>query len=123
MCVFVLTWIFYPLLALKWLKVVYPSFVMLRFSDMKPAGSSIYTRDQNLKFSVDDALFSDSRAARTRAVNQLARDYGLLAIPVIEDIIRSVPASDEEFRAFCAYVIRKIGDQEHGIDDGDDYFR
>jgi hypothetical protein len=74
----------------------------------------LYTRDQNRRFLVDDAIFSDSLAARIRAVNQLGRDYGLSVIPVIEDIIKTLPATDEEFKAFCINVIRKVEDQEQG---------
>ncbi|HKZ62096.1 MAG TPA: hypothetical protein VJZ68_06760 [Nitrososphaera sp.] len=74
--------------------------------------AKFYTRDQNLRFLVDDALFSDSSSARIRAVNQIVRDSGFRAIAVIEEIVKTVPATDEEFRAFCINVIGKIEEQE-----------
>lgn len=74
----------------------------------------LYTRDQNLRFLVDDALFSDSSAARIRAINQIAKDYGIMAIPVIQDIINTLSPTDEVFSAFCINILHKIKDEERG---------
>lgn len=76
----------------------------------------IYTPDQKARFLVDDALFSDSSNARIRAVNQLAEDYGARAIPIIKDIIMTVPATDEVFRTFCSNAISKINEQEQRME-------
>ena len=71
-----------------------------------------FTIDQNLKFLVDDALFSDSLNARMRAVNQIAREYGMGGVPTIErEIIGLLPPTDETFRVFCLNVIEKIKDE------------
>jgi hypothetical protein len=70
--------------------------------------ANLYTKDQNMGFLVDDALFSDSTSARIRAVNQLWRDYGLSALPIIEEIVQTLPLTDDVFRAFCVNVTSKI---------------
>jgi hypothetical protein len=72
-----------------------------------------YTREQNLRFLIDDALFSDSKSARLSAVKELARDYGTRAIPAIQDIIKTLPESDQEFMTFCATIIAKIREDQH----------
>jgi hypothetical protein len=77
----------------------------------------IYTPDQQARFLVDDALFSDSPGARVRAVNQLTKDYRASAIPIIRDIIRTLPANDEVFRTFCDNAIRKIKEQDRRMEE------
>jgi hypothetical protein len=72
----------------------------------------LYTREQNLRFLIDDALFSDSKSARTSAVKELARDYKTRAIPVIQDIIKTLPENDQEFMTFCANIIAKIREED-----------
>ena len=74
--------------------------------------AKFYTMDQNLRYLIDDALFSDSQSARIGAIKELAREYGTSAIPVIEDIIKTVPASDEEFVRLCINVIERIKEKE-----------
>ena len=74
--------------------------------------AKFYTMDQNLRYLIDDALFSDSQSARIGAIKELARDYGRKAIPVIEDIVKTVPASDEEFVRFCSNVVAKIRERD-----------
>jgi len=73
----------------------------------------LYTKDQYLGFLVDDALFSDSPSARVRAINQLAREYGPISVPIIEDIVKTLPVTDDIFRAFCVNVIIKTKDQRN----------
>gem|GEM_PF-2295204 len=69
------------------------------------------TRDQHIRFLIDQALFSDSPSARTRAVTQLARRYREIAIPTIEEIIATLPNTDQEFRAYCTNLIARIKKQ------------
>jgi len=71
-----------------------------------------FTKDQNLRFLVDDALFSDAVSVRVRAINQLARDYGVMAIPVIEDIIKILPVTEDVFRTFCANVLNDLKEEQ-----------
>jgi hypothetical protein len=56
----------------------------------------------------DEAIFSDGPSARARSVNELAARYGSRAIPVIEEIIDSVPNPENEFRIFCRAIIGRI---------------
>ena len=73
--------------------------------------ANLYTRDQKVRFLMDDALFGDSLNARVKAVTSLSRNYGLNAIPIIEQIAGIIPATYEEFRVFCFKTIDKIRDQ------------
>ena len=75
--------------------------------------AKFYTMDQNLRYLIDDALFSDSQSARIGAIKELARDYGRGAVPVIEEIIKTLPTSDEEFIMLCKNVIAKIREKDH----------
>ena len=74
--------------------------------------SKLYTRDQNIKFLADDAIFAESKHLRTKAINQLARDYGMMAIPVIHEIASTLPAKEEEFILFCVNTISKLKEEE-----------
>lgn len=47
-------------------------------------------------------------AARTRAVNQLASNYGERARPALMEILDSIPSSDGGFKAFCLSIIAKL---------------
>lgn len=67
-----------------------------------------FTEEQDIKILVDQAIFSDSRAARTRAVNQLALNYGAKARPALLEILESVPSGDDGFKAFCLSIIAKL---------------
>ena len=79
------------------------------FNPYKPF---LFTEEQDIKILIDQAKFSDSMAARTRAVNQLALNYGTKAIPALKEIVESIPASDEGFKAFCASAIGRIRQSE-----------
>ena len=78
--------------------------------------ANLYTKNQKIRFLVDDALFSDSSSARIRAVNELSRDYGQEAVPIIEDIARTIPATDEAFKVFCISVLSRTKAQT-GLDE------
>jgi hypothetical protein len=67
-----------------------------------------FTEEQDIKILVDQAIFSDSMAARTRAVNQLASNYGERARPALMEILDSIPSSDGGFKAFCLSIIAKL---------------
>jgi hypothetical protein len=71
----------------------------------------LYTKDQKTRILMDNALFSDSFNLRASAVAQLATDYRLEAIPIIQEIIRNLPSTDEKLLAFCTNVIGKIREQ------------
>jgi len=73
--------------------------------------ANLYTRNQNIGFLVDDALFSDSSSARIRAITQLSRDYRFEAIPIIEEIVKTLPSTDQAFRTICTNVIDKLKEQ------------
>ena len=75
--------------------------------------AKFYTMDQNLRYLIDDALFSDSQSARIGAIKELARDYGRGAVPVIEEIIKTLPTSDEEFIMLCKNATVKIREKDH----------
>ncbi len=62
-----------------------------------------------MKILRDQAIFSDGPSARVRSINELATRYGKGAIPVINEIMNSVPHSEDEFKAYCRTIINKIG--------------
>jgi hypothetical protein len=66
------------------------------------------TEEQLMNILRDAAIFSDGPSARTRAVHQLAQDYEIRAIPIINEIIDSLPYSEKDFKKFCSSVIEKI---------------
>ena len=66
------------------------------------------TEDQIMKILKDEAMFSDSISTRTRAVRQLANNYGFRAVPFITEVIETIPHNDNGFRAFCVQSIAKI---------------
>jgi hypothetical protein len=70
---------------------------------------NLLTDEQLMKILRDQAIFSDGPSARVRSINELATRYGKGAIPVINEIINSVPHSEDEFRAYCRTIIKKIG--------------
>jgi hypothetical protein len=67
----------------------------------------LFTEDQKIKFLIDEAIFSDSFAARTRAVNEISA-YPGRAFDVINEIIESIPSGDSVFRTFCLNAITKL---------------
>ena len=78
----------------------------------------LFTEEQDIKILIDQAIFSDSMAARTRAVNQLALNYGMKAMPALNDILNSIPSGEEVFKAFCVNAISKLWQsEERGADD------
>lgn len=75
------------------------------FNPYKPF---LFTDEQDIKILIDQAIFSDSMAARTRAVNQLALNYGSKAMPALKEILESIPAGDKGFKNFCLSAIGKL---------------
>ena len=72
----------------------------------------LFTDEQDIKLLTDQAIFSDSMAARTRAVNQLALNYRMKAMPALKEILNSIPSSEEMFKAFCVNAIAKVWQSE-----------
>jgi hypothetical protein len=83
----------------------------------------LFTEEQDIKILVDQAIFSDSMAARTRAVNQLALNYGMKAMPALKDILGSIPSGEDVFRAFCVNAISKLRQSEERAVDERTAFR
>jgi hypothetical protein len=83
----------------------------------------LFTEEQDIKILVDQAIFSDSMAARTRAVNQLALNYGMKAMPALKDILSSIPSGEDVFRAFCVNAISKLWQSEERAVDERTAFR
>jgi hypothetical protein len=77
----------------------------------------LFTEEQDIKILVDQAIFSDSMAARTRAVNQLTLNYGMKAMPALKDILSSIPSSEDAFKAFCVNAISKLWQSEERTGD------
>lgn len=71
----------------------------------------LFTTDQKIKFLIDEAIFSDSFAARTRAINEITT-YPDKAFDVMNEILESIPASDGVFRTFCLNAITKLRSAE-----------
>lgn len=68
---------------------------------------SFFTTEQQILLLKDQALFSDSPVARIRALKDLTK-HGINAIPVMEETLDSLPATDVEFRKFCTNAICEI---------------
>jgi hypothetical protein len=77
-----------------------------------PQKRFLFTDEQDIKILTDQAIFSDSMAARTRAVNQLALNYRMKAMPALKEILGSIPSSEEIFKAFCVNAIAKVWQSE-----------
>ena len=73
--------------------------------------ANLYTRNQNIGFLVDGVLFSDSLSTKIRAITQLSRDHELDAIPIIEEIVKTLPSTDRAFRTIYTNVIDKLKEQ------------
>lgn len=54
-------------------------------------------------------------AARTRAVNQLALNYKMKAMPALKEILGSIPSGEDMFRAFCVNAIAKVWQSEDRV--------
>jgi hypothetical protein len=65
-----------------------------------------FTEDQRMKILRDYALFSDSKAARTRAITELAEAYGMKAVPFIHEIINAI--HDDWLRGYCERCIERL---------------
>jgi hypothetical protein len=77
----------------------------------------LFTDEQDIKILIDQAIFSDSTAARTRAVNQLSLKYGPKALPALKEIVDAIPASDKAFKSFCLAATGKLRlSQERGLE-------
>jgi hypothetical protein len=74
---------------------------------IQPDRPFLFTEDQKIKFLIDEAIFSDSFAARTRAVNEISA-YPERAFDVINGILESIPAGDSVFRTFCLNAVTKL---------------
>jgi hypothetical protein len=72
------------------------------------SANPLYTEDQKLGFLIDDALFSDSQSARVRAINQISAKYGSKSIPILEEIVKTLPSTDDVFRSICLNVINRM---------------
>jgi len=82
---------------------------MCRFHDfLTEERQKFMTEEQLMNILRDEAIFSDGPSARARAINKLAQDYEIKAIPIINEIIDSLPYSEDEFKRFCHSVIEKI---------------
>lgn len=75
---------------------------------VNPYKPFLFTDEQEIKILIDQAIFSDSMAARTRAVNQLTLNYGSKARPALKEILESIPAGEAGFRTFCLSAIGKL---------------
>jgi hypothetical protein len=85
----------------------FPLFIVLISEELK-----LFTRDQKLRYLVDDAIFSESLNTRIKAVNQMIVNYGLNAIPVIEQILDILPVTDKEFKTLCKNMVDKVRGQK-----------
>ena len=68
----------------------------------------LFTDEQDIKILRDQAIFSDSMAARTRAVNELALKYGAKAIAALEEILQTIPSNESTFKAICTTTLVKL---------------
>lgn len=66
------------------------------------------TEDQIMRILKDEAIFSQSLNARTRSVRELASEYGSRAIPIILEVIDTLPNNDDGFKGVCLQAIAKI---------------
>lgn len=107
----------HPLYALRTIKTTIKISLHCRLFFYSDAASTIFltrrfqnllTDEQLMKILRDQAIFSDGPSARVRSINELATRYGKGAIPVINEIINSVPHSEDEFKAYCRTIIKKI---------------
>ncbi len=69
------------------------------------------TEEQIMKILKDEAIFSQSLNARTRSVRELATAYGSRAIPIILEVIDTVPYNDVGLKAVCLRAIAKIKEE------------
>jgi hypothetical protein len=76
------------------------------------------TEDQIMKILKDEAMFSQSLNARSRSVRELATAYGSRALPIILEVLDTIPRNDEGFKAVCLQAIAKIKQEpdDHFID-------
>ena len=80
--------------------------------NLNPHRPFLFTEEQDIKILTDQAIFSDSMAARTRAVNQLTLAYGMKAMPALKDILSTIPLGEDVFKAFCVNAIAKLWQSE-----------
>ena len=69
------------------------------------------TEDQIMKILKDEAMFSQSLNARTRSVRELATAYGPKAVPILLEVIDTIPHSNDGFMAVCLQAIAKIKEE------------
>lgn len=71
-----------------------------------------------MKILKDEAMFSQSLNARTRSVRELATSYGSKALPIIMEVMDSIPYNDDSFKTVCLQAIAKIRQEldDHFID-------
>ncbi len=66
------------------------------------------TPEQHMKLLRDQAMFSDSSTARRDAIEELAQKYGLMAIPVIEEVVETIHTSYDPLKIYCVDRVKRI---------------
>jgi hypothetical protein len=66
------------------------------------------TPEQNMKRLRDQAMFADSFTARREAVELLAQKYGMIAIPIIDEVIATIHTSFDPLKIYCVDQIKWI---------------
>jgi hypothetical protein len=69
------------------------------------------TKDQIMKILKDEALFGVSLTAKIRSVRELAETYGLAAVPLLLEILDTLPNNNDGLKTICLKSIAKIKEE------------